>query len=33
MEIYGKPLRVPYEDTCFCVPENYYEHLTQVLGG
>lgn len=30
--IYGKPLRVPFEDTFLPVPEHYHEYLTQMFG-
>lgn len=29
---FGKPLRVPFEDTELCVPERYDEYLTQMFG-
>ena len=31
-EIFGKPLRVPFEDTKLCIAEHYHEYLTQVFG-
>lgn len=31
-ELFGKPLRVPFEDTELCVAEHYHEYLTQVFG-
>ena len=31
-KIYGKPLRVPFEDTFLPVPEHYDEYLTQMFG-
>lgn len=30
--VYGKPLRVPFEDTMLPVPEHYHEYLTQMFG-
>ena len=31
-DIYGKPIRVPFEDTQLCVAEHYHEYLTQMFG-
>ena len=31
-ELFGKPLRVPFEDTQLCVAEHYHEYLTQMFG-
>lgn len=31
-EIFGKPLRVPFEDTYLYVAEHYHEYLTQMFG-
>lgn len=30
--VFGRPLRVPFEDTEFCVAEHYHEYLTQMFG-
>ena len=30
--LFGKPLRLPFEDTCLCVPEQYHAYLTQMFG-
>lgn len=30
--VFGKPLRLPFEDTELCVPEHYDEYLTQLFG-
>ena len=30
--LYGKPLRVPFEDMMLPVPEYYHEYLTQMFG-
>lgn len=31
-KIYGKPCRVPFEDTMLPVPERYHDYLTQLFG-
>ena len=31
-DIFGKPVRVPFEDTQLCVAEHYHEYLTQMFG-
>ncbi len=31
-EVFGKPARVPFEDTYLCVAEHYHEYLTQMFG-
>lgn len=31
-DYFGKPCRVPFEDTELCVPEHYHEYLTQMFG-
>lgn len=31
-DIFGKPVRVPFEDTYLCVAEKYHEYLTQMFG-
>lgn len=31
-DYFGKPLRVPFEDTELCVQEHYHEYLTQMFG-
>ena len=31
-EIFGKPIRVPFEDTQLCVAEHYHKYLSQMFG-
>lgn len=31
-KFFGKPLRVPFEDTSLCVPEFYHDYLTHMFG-